>query len=154
MNQPVNLVEFVKSVSTRQRGRACIILTQKYEEQKEWAARLAQQTGSEHIDLLDRFAKDQELSCKTGNFMVSNLYKFLEGHCQNSRLVVSGLEFLIATWTAQPDAMDEFLTQLNTWERNPGLIFVIQYQSKIMTYNFGRRFNNTYVVDQRETLAL
>jgi len=154
MNQAINLVEFVKSVSARLRGRACIILTQKYDEQKEWAYKLAQQTGSGHIDLLDHFAQDQELSGKTGNFMVSNLYKFLEDHSQNSRLVVSGLEFLIATWTAQPDAMDEFLTQLNTWEKNPCLIFLIQYQSKIMTYNFGRRFNNTYVVDQRETLAL
>jgi hypothetical protein len=154
MTDPLNLIEFVRDLGTRPRGRACIVLTQEYHGQKEWAKQLAQQTNSDHLDLLELFTQDLELGNKIGQFMVATLYDFLENYNNHAVLVVSGLEFLTATWTAQPNAMDEFLTQLKTWDKKTCLVFVLQHDKIIESYDFGRRYQHTFVVDQRETLAL
>ena len=154
MTDPVNMIEFVRDLSTRPRGRACIVLTHEYEGQKEWAKRLAQQTESTHLDLMELFAQDIELGSRIGQFIVPKLYDMLEKQNAPSVLVVSGLEFLMATWTAQSNAIDEFLTQLKTWDKTPCLVLVLQHDKIIESYDFGRRYQHTFVVDQRETLAL
>ena len=154
MSEPINMIDFVRSVKARQRGRACVVLSREYEDQRDWAIKLAEQTNSGHLDLLEIFAQNQELSSKIGQFMVPKLFEFLKNHTQDEVLVISGLEFLMATWSAQPDAIDEFLSQVKTWDKEPALIFVIQHNTKMTTYDFGRRFQYTFVVDQKETLAL
>ena len=154
MNDPVNMVQLVRSLPSRPRGRACIVLTHEYDGQKEWAAELASQTDSEHLDLLELFAEDRTLGSRLGQFLIPGLFDFLKGRSRASVLIVSGMEFLKATWTGQSNAIDQFLSQLKTWDKSPALLFVLQFDKTIASYDFGRRFQYTFVVDQRETLAL
>ena len=170
MNEPVDMVQLVKDLPSRPRGKACIVLTHEYEGQKEWAAELACQTDSEHLDLLELFAQDAKLSSKIGQFSVPVLFDFLKTtdkepsnssfRIHNSSfqsasvLVISGMEFLKATWAGQSNAVDQFLSQLKTWDKYPSLLFIIQYDKTIASYDFGRRYQYTFVVDQKETLAL
>lgn len=154
MSDPVNMVQLVRDLPSRSRGRACIVLTHEYEGQKEWAAQLASLTDAEHLDLLELFAQDAKLSSKIGQFLVPSLFEFSKNHGQASVLVISGMEFLKATWAGQSNAVDQFLSQLKTWDKNPSLLFVMQYDKTIASYDFGRRYQYTFVVDQKETLAL
>ncbi len=154
MSDPVNMVQLVRDLPSRPRGRACIVLTHEYGGQKEWAAELTRQTNSEHLDLLELFAQDAKLSSKIGQFLVPRLFEFLKNHGQASVLVISGMEFLKATWAGQSNAVDQFLSQLKTWDKYPSLLFIMQYDKTIASYDFGRRYQHTFVVDQKETLAL
>lgn len=164
MNEPVDMVAIVKGLPSRPRGRACIVLTHEYGGQKEWAAELARQTDSEHLDLLELFAQDAKLSRKIGQFSVPVLFDFFKGahkesndsafSIPNSSLIISGMEFLKATWAGQSNAVDQFLSQLKTWDKYPSLLFTMQYDKIIASYDFGRRYQYTFVVDQKETLAL
>ena len=154
MSDPVNMVQLVKDLPSRPRGRACIVLTHEYEGQKEWAAELARQTDSEHIDLLELFAQDTKLSSKIGQFLVLNLFDFLKGQSQAPVLIVSGMEFFKATWTGQSKAVEQFASYVKTWNQAPCLLFALQYDKILATYDFGTRYQYTFVVDQKETLAL
>ena len=154
MSAPVNMVQLVKELHSRPRGRACIVLTLEDEGQKEWATELARQTESKHIDLLELFAEDQDLGNQIGQFLVPRLFEFLENRSQAPVLIVSGMEFLTATWTGQPKNIEEFASHVKTWNQTPCLLFVLQYDKTLATYDFGRRYQYTFVVDQKETLAL
>lgn len=154
MSDPVNIVQLVKALPTRSRGRACIVLTHAYEGQKEWAAELARQTGFEHIDLMALFAQDTDLSSKIGQFLVPRLFEFLKDRSPAPVLIVSGIEFLKATWSGQSNAVEQFASQIKTWDQTPCLLFAMQYDKELATYDFGRRFSYTFVIDQKETLAL
>jgi hypothetical protein len=154
MSNPINMVQLVKALSSRARGRACIVLTHEYEGQKAWAAELARQTESEHINLLDLFIEDETLGNQLGQFLVPRLFEFLKDRSQASVLIVSGMEFLKATWTGQPKAIEQFASHVKTWNKAPCLLFVLQYDKILATYDFGRRYQYTFVVDQKETLAL
>lgn len=154
MNDPVNMIQLVKSLPSRPRGRACVVLTHDYEGQKEWAETLAQQTDSEHINLLDLFFKDTTLSSQIGEFLVPNIFAFLKKRDKNPVLIVSGLEFLKATWTSQLNVLEQFASQVETWNQNPCLLFVLQYDKVIATREYRRFRQYTFVVDQKETLAL
>ena len=154
MSDPVNIVQLVNSLPSRPRGRACIVLTHEYKGQKEWAMELARQTDSEHIDLLELFDKDQTLGDKIGQFLVPSLFDFLKGRSQASVLIVSGMEFLKATWTGQLNAVEQFASLVKTWDKTPCLLFVLQYDKILATHDFGRRYQYIFVVDQKETLAL
>lgn len=154
MSDPVDMVQLVKALPSRPRGRACIVLTHEYEGQKGWAAELARQTDSEHIDLLELFLQDTELCSKMGQFLVPTLFEFLKNRSPSPVLIVSGMEFLKATWSGQSDATRQFAIQIQTWEKSPCLLFTVQHDKVLATYNFGRRFPYTFVIDQKETLAL
>ena len=170
MNEPVDMVTLVRDLPSRPRGRACIVLTHEYGGQKEWAAELARQTDSEHLDLLEFFAQDAKLSSKIGQFSVPVLFNFLKTankepsnssfRIHNSSfqsasiLIISGMEFLKATWTGQSNAIKQFASRIQTWNKNPCLLFVLQYDKILATYDFGKRHQYTYIVDQRETLKL
>ena len=154
MSNPVNMVELVKALPSRPRGRACIVLTHEYEGQKEWAAELARQTNSEHIDLLELFAEDETLGKQIRQFGVPKLFEFLKDRSQAPILIVSGMEFIKATWTAQPKNVEEFASRIKTWDESPCLLFAVQYDKILATYDFGKRYSYTFLVDQKETLAL
>jgi len=155
MNDPVNMVLFVKELSRRPKARAAVVLTHEYKGQKEWAEELASQTDSEHINLMDLFSGDPSLTDEIENFSVQRLFDFLKKRSQSPVLILSGLEFLKATWSSQPRASQEFASRMQTWNQNPSLLFVLQYDKLIATYDFGSRFSRyIFVVDQKETLAL
>ena len=154
MNDPVNMVQLVRDLPSRPRGRACIVLTHEYEGQKEWAAELARQTDSEHLDLLELFAQDAKLSSKIGQFLVPNLFDFLTNHGQASVLIVSGLEFLKATWVGQSNGIEQFTSRIENWSKKPCLLFVVQHDPTIANCKFARYPQYRFVVDQKETLAL
>jgi hypothetical protein len=154
MNDPVNMVQLVRSLPSRPRGRACIVLTHEYDGQKEWAAELARQTDSEHIDLLELFAEDRTLGSRLGQFLIPGLFDFLKGRSQASVLIVSGMEFLKATWTGQSNVTEQFASHVETWNQSPCLLFVLQYDKTLATREFRRFRQYTFVVDQKETLAL
>ena len=154
MNDPINIVQFVTELARRPKGRAAVVLTHEYKGQKEWAMELARQTDSEHIDLLELFDKDQTLGNKIGQFLVPSLFDFLKGRSQARVLIVSGMEFLKATWTGQSNSVEEFASLVKTWDKTPCLLFVLQYDKILATHDFGRRYQYIFVVDQKETLAL
>lgn len=154
MSDPVNMVQLVRLLPSRPRGRACIVLTHEYEGQKEWAAELARQTDSEHLDLLELFAQDVNLGNKIGQFLIPNLFEFLKGYDKAPVLIVSGIEFLKATWSGQTNSIEQFTAHVETWNQKPCLLFVLQYDKTIATREFRRYRQYTFVVDQKETLKL
>ena len=154
MSDPVNMVQLVRDLPSRPRGRACIVLTHEYKGQKEWAAELARQTDSEHLDLLELFAKNVDLSNQISQFLIPDLFALLKKYDKTPVLIVSGLEFLKATWSGQSNSVEQFTSNVETWNQKPGLLFVLQYDKIIATREFRRYRQYTFVVDQRETLAL
>lgn len=154
MNDPINMIKLVKDLPSRPRGRACIVLTHDYETQKEWAERLAAKTGANHINLLELFSKDAELSSRIGEFLVPNLFSFLKGRGEAPVLIISGMEFLKATWSSQSNVLEQFTSNIETWDQTPCLLFVLQYDKTIASREFRRFRQYTFVVDQKETLAL
>ena len=155
MSDSVDMIQFVTELARRPKGRAAVVLTHEYEGQKEWAAQLARQTNSEHINLLELFSKDLALSNRIGQFLVRNVFDFLKDRSQAPVLIISGMEFLKATWTGQSNSVEEFASQVQTWNKSPCLLFVLQYDKLLARYDFGQRFRQyTFVIDQKETLAL
>ena len=154
MNNPVNMIQLVSTLSSRSRGRACIVLTHDYRGQKEWAAELARQTDSEHLDLQELFTQDVKLSRKIVQFSILTLFEFLKNYKQTPVLVVSGIEFLKATWAGQMNVVEQFASQVETWNQKPCLLFVLQYDKIIATREYRRYRQYTFVIDQKETLAL
>ena len=155
MSDPVNMVLFVNELSRRPKARAAVVLTHEYKGQKEWAEELSRQTDTEHINLIDLFTEEPTLSSKIGQFSVQHLFDYLKNKSQAPVLIISGMEFLKATWTSQPKAAQEFASRVQTWTQSPCLLFILQYDKLIATYDFGIRYRQyTFVVDQRETLAL
>ena len=154
MNKPVDIVKLVGELPSRSRGKACIVLTHENEGQKEWAAELARQTESEHLDLLELFSEDAELSRKISQFLIPNLFVFLKSYDKAPVLIVSGIEFLKATWSGQTNSVEQFASHVETWNQKPCILFVFQYDKIIATRDFRRYRQYTFVVDQKETLAL
>lgn len=155
MSGPVNMPQFVKELSRRPKARAAVVLTQEYEGQQEWAEKLARQTDADHINLLDLFLKEPALSNNIESFSVQSFFNYLKEKSQAPVLIISGMEFLKATWTSQPRATQEFVSRIQTWNQNPGLLFILQYDKLIATYDFGSRYRQyIFVVHQNDTLAL
>ncbi len=154
MAEPINMVELVAELPRRRRGRACIILTGEASEQKEWARKLADLTGANHLDLLDRFAEDDTLGSGVGTFGVPHLFSMLQGLEDKPVVVVAGLEFLFASWSGRPSAMEDLAARVEFWDKSPAIVFVTQYDTFLARRKFDRRFQYDYVVDQRDTLAL
>jgi hypothetical protein len=154
MSNPINMVKLVEELLKRPRGRACVVLTHDYNGQNTWGAELAKQTGADHIDLLDLFAGDAALAGKISSFSVSELFTFLIGKGNSGVLIVTGLEFIKATWSGQPDATDQFATLLETWGKSPALLFVMQFDPTLAKRMFKRFPDKIFVVNQKDTLAL
>jgi hypothetical protein len=155
MSDPVNMVLFVKELSRRSKAKAAVVLTHEYNGQKEWAEELAKQTDTKHINLIYLFTEEPTLSSKIEQFSVQHLFDYLKNKSRAPVLIISGMEFLKATWTSQPKAAQEFASRVQTWNHSPSLLFILQYDKLIATYDFGNRYRQyTFVVDQRETLAL
>lgn len=153
MSKPVDMIKVVQELPDRPRGRACVVLTEDYPGQKEWASKLALSTGMHHIDLLDEFVRDHDLGAKAGDFSVSDLFNYLRHKTDSPVLIVSGLEFLKATWGSLSSATHEFASRMENWNFRPALLFVLQYDKSLATRNF-KRYAHDFVIHQKETLAL
>ena len=154
VEEGINVVHLTKSLSQRPRGRACIVLTHNYLEQKTWSAELAKRAGAGHLHLLDTFANDEPLSENVGAFSVNDLFRFLTENCNDPILIVSGLEFLKATWLGQASVLEQFARQVEMWDKKPALLFVMQYDRFLASLKFERFKQYPFVIDQRDTLAL
>ena len=154
MSAPINMVQLVKELPSRPRGRACIVLTHQYQEQKDWAVELAQQTEAGHLNLLERFTSDDNLAGAVSQFTVPKLFEFLKGEGNGKVLIVSGMEFLKASWSGQPSLLGQFAARVETWNQSPCLVFVLQYDKTLATHEFNRYPQYTFIIDQNETLAL
>ena len=150
----IDMVELVRGVSERKRGRACIVMTHDYTGQKSWAMELAQQTGAEHVDLLDLFTNHEDLSKKVQEYSVAKVFSLLRKRAAKQVMIVSGIEFLKASWCGNVNASEHLANQIETWQDEPALVFVMQYDKEIAERPFRRFRQYTFVVDQRETIAL
>ncbi|MBU4480661.1 hypothetical protein KKG48_04450 [Patescibacteria group bacterium] len=148
------MIKLMQELSKRPRGRACILLTHDYADQKEWAMELAKQTGSEYVDLLDHFKEKRELAEKISSLNVTRLFSLLRTISDKSVLIVTGMEFLKATWSAQNNALEDFAKHVETWTKSPAMLFVLQFDSTLAERKFTRYPQYQFMVDQKETYAL
>jgi hypothetical protein len=154
LDKVVNIVDLTKSLPQRPRGRACIVFTHDYLAQKAWAAELARQAGAAHLHLLDVFANDEALAKNVGTFSINDLFRFLSESAKSPVIVVSGLEFLMAMWASQANIVDQFARQIEMRDKSPSLLMVIQHHPPLAKWKFTRIKDQTFIVDQRDTLAL
>jgi len=54
----------------------------------------------------------------------------------------------------QSNVTEQFASHVETWNQSPCLLFVLQYDKTLATREFRRFRQYTFVVDQKETLAL
>jgi hypothetical protein len=148
------MLRFVEELSSRPRGRAAIVMTHDYAGQKAWAGELAKQSGADHLHVLDRFSEDPELAGNLSEFSIPHFFEFLPGQSKSRVLIVSGMEFLKATWSGQASATQEIARRIQTWNRSPCLLFVLQYDRALASYDFGSRYRYRFIVDQKETYQL
>jgi hypothetical protein len=155
MNAPINLLDLVRELGQRPRGRACAVLTTDVAAQKAWAAELARQSGSDHLDLLDLLATDSALAAKIDGLSPASLFEFLASRGSAAKvLVASGLEVILATWRADSAAPKQFAGRLELWEKKPALLFVLQRDSTLQKHVFTRYPQYRFVMDQSDTVAL
>lgn len=154
MSKPVDMIKVVQELPDRPRGKACVVLTDDYAGQKEWASKLALTTGMDHVDLLDEFVRDHNLGAKAGGFSVSDLFDYLRSRTESPVLIVSGLEFLKASWDSLSNATHEFASRMENWNFKPALLFVLQYDKQLATRKFTRFRQYHFVINQKETFAL
>lgn len=154
MKDPVNMLEVVAELRQRPRGRACVVLTSDYAGQKDWAAKLASQTDSSHVHVLNVFAGDTALSDKISSFLIPDFFKWLLGYASKPVLIVSGFEFLLASWSGQATAMEDFAVHVEMWNKTPALLFVTQFDRYLAERKFTRYPDKVFVINQNDTLAL
>lgn len=154
MKGPVNMMEVVAELRQRPRGRACVVLTSDYAGQEDWAAKLASRTDSSHVHVLDVFAGDTALSGKISSFLIPDFFKWLLGYASKPVLIISGFEFLLASWSGQATAMEEFAVHVEMWNKTPALLFVTQFDKHLAEYKFTRYPDKVFVINQKDTLAL
>ena len=154
MADGIDIVDFVHDVAARKRGRACAIMTHEYSGQREWAEKLAGLSGAQHIDLLDVFHEEKKLSDNLETYAPGALFALLQERTKNATAIVSSIEFLKATWSGRPNGSEEFAARLETWQDDPALVFVMQYDKAIAERPYRRFRQYRFVVDQRETFAL
>lgn len=155
MSDAVNMVDFVKGdLSARPRGRAAVVLTRDYAGQKAWAAELARQTDAAHIHLLDQFAADPKLAASISGFLVDPFFDYIAKQVDTRVLIVSGMEFLKATWSGSPSAVGQFARRVQTWQKSPCLLFVLQHDTALTAHDFGSRYGYRFIVDQKDTFQL
>jgi hypothetical protein len=154
MSDPIDTIKLVHELPKRPRGRACIVLTHEYLGQKSWASEISKQTKMSHLDLLDFFAKNDELSSKISSFSIKDFFSFLQAKKDTPVLIITGLEFLMATWIALANLAEQFCSHVETWNKSPALLLILQHISAIAESKFLRHPDKIFVIDQKNTLAL
>lgn len=153
MTDGVDIVKKTRNLPRQRRGKAIIVLTDDYISQRDWAGKLAAQVDGQHINLLDYFEKDEELTSQVGTMTVDGLFSLLATFLDINVLVVSGIEFLRAAWSAQSGALESFIHKVETWDKEPALIFVTQFD-KSLDNRKSKRYEHRFVLNQKDTYAL
>lgn len=154
MSDAVNMLEIVTQLPKR-RWRACIVLTHDYLGQRAWAAELASQTEADHIDLLERAASDEKLGNAISTISATDLLPWLQKQSQTKVIIVSGIEFLIATWGGNASAIDQLASSVEMWAKSPAILLVTQHNTKLANCERTRSSRDlAFVIDQKDTLAL
>ena len=154
MSDPIDIIKLVNELPKRPRGRACIVLTHEYLGQKSWASEISKQTKMSHLDLPDFFVKNGELSSKISSFSIKDFFSFLQAKKDTPVLIITGLEFLMATWMAQANQAEQFCSYVETWNKSPALLFILQHISAIAERKFLRHPDKIFIINQKNTLAL
>ena len=87
MSDGIDIIAEVSKLPERPRGRACLVLSRKYTDQKAWAATLADQVDAGHTNLLDHFSESSELAEEISRFTVPNLFELM-GRMNDRRVLV------------------------------------------------------------------
>lgn len=154
MADGIDMIDVVSKLGKRPRARSCIVLTHEFKEQKIWAKRLAEQAHMAHIDLLDLFNSDENLAANLSSFVDDRLLNLLKTKKDTPVLIVSGIEFLKASWSGNTKAIDQLVARLETWSKKPALMFVMQYDKQLANRKLIRHPQYDFVIDQKDTLAL
>jgi hypothetical protein len=152
----IDIVEFVKNdLSRRPRGRACFVLTRDASGQSTWAAKLAELTGAQHVDVLTYFQEHDELAGKMSSFGVDDLFKlFGTVGSGASVLIVSGLESLRSVWSGQPSSVEKLASKAEFWSRRPALLLVTQWEPSLGGLEYKRFPHLRASVEQKNTISL
>ena len=153
MSDGVDMIKVVYDLSNRPKARSCIVLTHEFPKQKVWAQKLAAINSVSHIDLLDLFASDENLANNLTSYTPQVLFKFFKTKKESDTLIVSGLEFIKSSWSGNPNAIDQFITQMETWNQKPALLFVIQHDQQLANIKSNRYPQYDFVIDQKDTYA-
>lgn len=154
MTDGVDMIKVVNDLSKRPKARSCIVLTHEFSKQKDWAQKLAVITSVSHIDLLDLFAADKSLANNLTSYSPQALFKFLKTKNESETLIVSGMEFIKSSWSGNPNATDQFISQMETWNQKPALLFVIQHDQQLANIKSNRYPQYDFVIDQKDTFEL
>lgn len=153
MTDPIDVVELLQELPRRPRGRACVILTRDYADQKDWCVKLSHATETKHLDLLDHLAGDEGAN-KLSLFSIEGLFNYLQTVSDSKVLIVSGIEFLMATWSSSPNPIEKFASHIEMWSKQPALLFVTQFNNELASRKFNRFPDKLFVVDQQNTISL
>ncbi|MEI8245311.1 MAG: hypothetical protein WCI51_05735 [Lentisphaerota bacterium] len=154
MSELIDMQQVVEELGKRPRGRACFVFTQDRPGRHQWAERLAEITGMQHLNLMKLFADDKNLGGDVSSFDIATCFKLLAGYNQTSVLIVSGIEFLKATWTAQINSVEQLATMVEMWDRKPAILMVMQYDKALAEKKYSRHPQLRMVINQAETKAI
>ena len=155
MSDGVDIIKEAGQLPSRRRGRAMIVLSHDFQGLEPWAVELAQRLNdAEHINVLDHFIAHEELGSTAGTTTLDELFSLLGTLTDRKILVVSGIEFLRAAWSAQSGIVDAFAHKVETWERRPALVFVTQYDKKLENLKSARFGGHQFVFNQKDTYSL
>lgn len=153
MSEPLDMPAFVRSLSRRRRGQACIVLTRDPAGACAWTETLAERSESTHLDLLRHFQEHPELADRVSETGPRELLALLKENAPRGVLVVSGLEFLRATWQARPGLDEDLAASLEFWVGPPALVLVLAEDRFFRDRDF-TRMQQPMIVHQTDTYAL
>jgi hypothetical protein len=152
----LDLVTFSNELATR-RNKAALLLTPDVREQGAIAAQVAVALGVPHMNVLDRFRADDKLVDQIAGFSPADFFRLIAREKSSSLLVISGLEFLLATWLAQGDAKQvklNFCQQVELWSQKPAFLLVTQQDPVFAAYQPTRHTGSQVIIEFSKTLAL
>jgi hypothetical protein len=152
----LDLIKFSSELAAR-RNKAALLLTPDVREQHNLAARLANTLSVPHLDVLDRFRADTELTEQIAGFAPTDFFKLVGKEKSAPLLVISGIEFLLASWIAQSDAKQvkrNFCQQIELWSQKPAFLLVAQQDSIFAEYLPTRHTGSPIIIQLSQTLAL
>lgn len=151
-----DLRELAASLPGR-RNKAAMVLHPQITEQRTYAADLANAVGWPHLDLLNVFTDNPELTERLVVFSMSDFFDYLAQQKNAAGLVVSNVEFVLAAWLAQGkprDVKTEFCSRVELWERSPAFLLVTYDEAVLSNYQPTRHTGSPLILKTSQTLAL
>jgi hypothetical protein len=153
----LDLLKFCRELPAR-RNKAALLLTPDLREQRACAAHIAAVAGARHFDVQDAFQVDATLTERFAGFSSDEFFALVAAQKAQPLLIVSGLEFLLATWLSQDNPNEvkrRFCHQIEMWEgrdKQPFLL-VTQQDPVFAAYAPGRFIDGPLVIKLSQTLS-